>query len=85
MKSLAITSNTKRVEYFPNENNIIKESGSATNPLDIAEDDTDLYSDDENLKEKKIVNKFIDYILGKKINRRKIKKKIKYRVIIQEI
>jgi hypothetical protein len=32
--------------------------------LDITEDDIDIYSDDENPKEKKIVNKIIDYILG---------------------
>jgi hypothetical protein len=48
------------------------------------EDDTDLYSDDENPKEKKIANKIIDYTLGKrkltgeksKVKRSKIKHKM---------
>jgi hypothetical protein len=35
-------------------------------PLDIVEDDIDLYSDDENPKDKKITNKIIDYTLRKK-------------------
>jgi hypothetical protein len=53
MRSLAITSGTKRVEYFLDENIIIKGSGSATDPLDIVDEDTEIYSDDENPKEKK--------------------------------
>jgi hypothetical protein len=56
----------------------------ATDPLDLAEEDTDIYSDDE--KRKKIVNKIIDYTLGKgKLTRKKLKVKrlrIKHRVII---
>jgi hypothetical protein len=55
-------------------------------PLDITEDDTDLYLDDENPKEKKIANKIIDYSLGKRKltgEKLKVKKsKIKHRVII---
>jgi hypothetical protein len=33
--------------------------------LDTAEEDTDIYSDDENPKRKKIKNKIVDYTLGK--------------------
>jgi hypothetical protein len=62
MRSLTIISGTKRVEYFPDENIVIKGSESATDPLDMIEDD----SDDENPKEKKIANKIIDYSLGKR-------------------
>jgi hypothetical protein len=72
MRSLVITSGTKRVEYFPDENIIIKGSGSAMDPLDMTEDDTDLYSDEENPKEKKIANKIIDYsLLNKNIKTNK--------------
>jgi hypothetical protein len=86
MRSLAVTSSNKRVEYFPEENIIIKGSGLAMDPLDMTEDDTDLYSDDENPKEKKIANKIIDYSLGKrKLIGEKLKVKrleIKHKVII---
>jgi hypothetical protein len=55
-------------------------------PLDITENDTDIYSDDENPKEKKIANKTVDYTLGKKKligERLKVKNsRIKHRVII---
>jgi hypothetical protein len=65
---------------------IIKGSGSATDPLDIANEDTEIYSDDENPKGKKIANKIIDYTLGKrKLIGEKLKVKrsrIKHRVII---
>jgi hypothetical protein len=54
MRSLAITSSNKKIEYFPEKNIIIKGSGSTTDPLDMTEDDTDIYSDEENSKEKKI-------------------------------
>jgi hypothetical protein len=57
MRSLAITSSNKRVEYFSEENIIIKGSGLAMDPLDIADEDTEIYSDGENPKEKKIANK----------------------------
>jgi lipid A disaccharide synthetase len=60
MRSLSVTSGNKRVEYFPDENIIIRGSGSTTDPLDIAEDNTENYSDEENPKEKKIVNNILD-------------------------
>jgi hypothetical protein len=77
--NIAVLSNNKRVEYFPDENIIIKGSGLATDPLDLTEDDTDIYSDEENPKEKKIANKMVDYSLEKKkLIRDKLKiKKIK--------
>jgi hypothetical protein len=65
----------KRVEYFPEENIIIKGSGSATDPLDIAEEDTEIYSGDENPKGKKIANKTVDYTLIKRKLTRKIEGK----------
>jgi hypothetical protein len=74
MRSLIITSNNKRIEYFPEENIIIKGSGSATDPLDITKDNTVYYSDDEISNEKKKTNNIINYSLGKK---KLIKKKIK--------
>jgi hypothetical protein len=74
MRSLTVNSSNKRVEYFPEENIIIKGSGSAMDPLDMTEDDTDIYSDEENPKEKKILNKIMDYSLRK---RKIIEKKIK--------
>jgi hypothetical protein len=81
MRSLSITSGNKRVEYFPAENIIIKGSRSIMNPLHIVDEDTKIFSDDENPKEKKISNKIINYILGKgkltgeklKVKRSKIK------------
>jgi hypothetical protein len=52
----------------------------------MTEDDTDIYSDEENPKEKKIANKNIDYSLGKrKLLREKLKvkrSKIKHKVLI---
>jgi hypothetical protein len=55
-------------------------------PLDIADDDTDIYSDDENLKVKKIANKIVDYTLdNKKPTKEKLKvrrSKIKHTVIM---
>jgi hypothetical protein len=86
MRSLAITSSTKRVEYFLDENIIIKRSGSMMDFLDITENDTDIYSDDENPKEKKIPNKIIDYSLEKRKligGKLKVKKsEIKHNIII---
>jgi hypothetical protein len=84
MRSLILTSSNKRVEYFLEENNIIKGSGSTMDPLDMTQDDTDIYSDEENPKENKIANKIIDYSLGKrkllgeklKVKRSKIKHKV---------
>jgi hypothetical protein len=88
MRSLANTSSSKRIEYFPEENNITKGSGSATDFLDMTEDDTDIYFDDENQKEKKIANKIIDYSLGKrKLIEKKLKVKrlkIEHKVLIPE-
>jgi hypothetical protein len=56
------------------ENMIKKHEGWVTDPLDIAEDDTDIYSDDENPKVKKLAYKIIDYALGnKKLTREKLK------------
>jgi hypothetical protein len=87
MRSLAITSGTKRVEYFP-DGNIYKRIRIGHGPFryDRREDDTDLYSDDKNPKEKKIANKIIDYSLGKRKligGKLKVKRsKIKYKVII---
>jgi hypothetical protein len=63
---------------------IVKGSGSEKDPLDIA-DDTDIYSDDENPKVKKIANKIVDYTLeNKKLSKEKLKvrrSKIKHTVI----
>jgi hypothetical protein len=54
--------------------------------LNIAEEDTEIYYDDENSKGKKITNRIIDYTLRKrKLIREKLKvkrMKIKHRVII---
>jgi hypothetical protein len=52
IRSLTVTLGIKRVEYFPEENIVIKGFGSATNPLDIADENTEIYSDDENRKGK---------------------------------
>jgi hypothetical protein len=49
-------------------------------PLDIEEDVTDLYSDDENPKEKKIANKIIDY----KWKSSKIKDSTKMSILSEE-
>jgi hypothetical protein len=88
VRSIAVSSNNKRVEYFPDENIIIKGSGSASDPVDITEDDTDIYSDEENPREKKIANKVVDYSLGKKKligdKLRMKRSKIKYKVLIPE-
>jgi hypothetical protein len=35
-------------------------------PFDVADDDMDMYSDDDNPKAKKIANKMVDYTLDKK-------------------
>jgi hypothetical protein len=52
----------------------------------MTEDDTDIYSDEENPREKRIANKIIDYSLGKKKligDKLKVKRsKIKYKVLI---
>jgi hypothetical protein len=55
-RSIEVSSNDKKIEYFSEENLIIKGSGSIEDPFDIAEDDTDIYSDDDNPKSKKIAN-----------------------------
>jgi hypothetical protein len=86
-RSIEVSMGNKRIKYFPDKNIIIKKSGSATDSLDIAKDDTDIYSNDENPKEKKIANKIINYTLGnKKLMKEKLKvrrsKIIKHRVII---
>jgi hypothetical protein len=75
-RSIEISTNDKRIEYFPIKNMIIKGSGSAT----------DIYSDVENPKVKKVANKIIDYTLkNKKLKGEKLKvrrPKIKHRVIM---
>jgi hypothetical protein len=65
-RSIEISTNDKRIEYFPEEDLIIKGSKSIEDPFDVADDDTDIYSDEENPKAKKIANKMIDYTLDKK-------------------
>jgi hypothetical protein len=52
-RSIEVSNNDKRIEYFPNEDLLIKGSGSVEDPLDIADEDTDIYSDEENPKAKK--------------------------------
>jgi hypothetical protein len=42
-RSVEVSTNNKRIEYFLDENIIIKGLGSAIDPLDIVEDDTDIY------------------------------------------
>jgi hypothetical protein len=59
-RSIEVSTSNKRIEYFPDEKLIIKCSGSAGDPLNIADDDTDIYSDDENPKVKKVANKIIE-------------------------
>jgi hypothetical protein len=66
LRSLLVVFGNKRIEYFLEENIIIKEFRLATDPVNVAEDDTDLYSDDKNPKKRKIANKIVDYALGKK-------------------
>jgi hypothetical protein len=73
-RSIEVSNNDKRIEYFPNEDLLIKGSGSVEDPLDIADEDTDIYSDKENPKTKKIANKMVDYTLDKnKSNKKKLK------------
>jgi hypothetical protein len=54
--------------------------------LDIEDDDTDIYSDDEKSKIKKIANKIVDYTLdNKKPTKERLKvrrSKIRHRVIM---
>jgi hypothetical protein len=86
-RSIEVSTNNKRIEYFPMENMIIKGSGSVTDLLDIAKEDTDIYSDNKNPKVKKVANKIIDYTLGnKKLTGEKLKvkrSKIKHKIIMQ--
>jgi hypothetical protein len=56
-RSIEVFTNDKRIEYFPEEDLMIKGSGSVEDPFDIADDDTNLYSNEENTKAKKIVGK----------------------------
>jgi hypothetical protein len=76
----------KELNIFPDEKLIVKGSGSMEDPLDMADDDTDIYSDDKNPRVKKIVNKIVDYTLDKKKpSKEKLKvrrSKIRYRVIM---
>jgi hypothetical protein len=65
-RSIEVSTNDKRIEYFPEEDLIVKGSGSIEDPFDVADDDTDIYSDDENPKIKKIANKMVDHTLDKK-------------------
>jgi hypothetical protein len=73
-KSIEISSSNKRIEFFPEEDLIVKGSGSVEDPFHVAEDDTDIYSDKENTKAKKIANKMRDYTLeGKNHKKEKLK------------
>jgi hypothetical protein len=38
--------------------------------FDVADDDTDIYSDEESTKTKKIANKMVDYTLNKQKSKR---------------
>jgi hypothetical protein len=55
-------------------------------PFDVVEDDTDIHSDEENTKAKKIVNKMIDYTLNKEKSKKeklKLRKsKLRHKVLI---
>jgi hypothetical protein len=85
-RSIEVSTSNKRIEYFPVEKLFIKNSKSVTDPLNIAEKDRDVYSNDENTKVKKVTNKIINYTLGNKKQRGKKLKvkrsKIKHRIII---
>jgi hypothetical protein len=73
-RSIEVSNNDKRILYFPTEDILIKGSGSVEDPFDIADDNTDIYSDEENPKAKKIANKMVDYTLDKdKSNKKKLK------------
>jgi hypothetical protein len=83
-RSIEVSSNKKRIEYFPEEDLIVKGSGSAEDPFDIA--DTDIYSDKENTKAKKIANKMVDYTLSKEKSKKeklKVRKsRLRYKTLI---
>jgi hypothetical protein len=87
-RSIEVSTNDKKIEYFPEEDLIIKGSGSIEDPFDVADDDTDIYSDDDNPKAKKIANKMVDYTLNKKkSNKEKLKvrkSRLKHKVLIPE-
>jgi hypothetical protein len=75
-RSIEVSSIDKRIEYFPEEDLIIKGSGSVEDPFDIADEDTNLYSDEENTKAKKIAGKMVDCTLKKEKSK---KEKLKMR------
>jgi hypothetical protein len=85
-RSIKISTSDKRIEYFPDKKLIVKGSGSIEDPLDVADNDTDIYSDNKNPKVKKIANKMVDYTLDKKKSgKEKLKvrrSKIKHTVIM---
>jgi hypothetical protein len=73
-RSIEVSSNNKRIEYFPEQDLIVKGSGSIEDPVDLVEEDTDVYSDKDNPKAEKIANKMVDYTLNKeKPNKKKLK------------
>jgi hypothetical protein len=75
-RSIEVSTNDKRIEYFPDEKLIVKGSKSLEDPLDVADDDMDIYSDEENPEVKKIANKMVDYTLD---NKKPVKEKLKVR------
>jgi hypothetical protein len=75
-RSIEVSTSDKRIEYFPEQDLIVKGSGSIEDLVDLAEEDTDIYSDEENTKAKKIANKMISFTFNKKKPKRK-KLKIK--------
>jgi hypothetical protein len=81
-RSIEVSINDKKIEYFPEEDLIIKGSRSMEDPFDVADDDTNIYSDSENPKAKKIANKMVDYTLNKK-NSNKGKFKVRKSIIRQ--
>jgi hypothetical protein len=85
-KNIEVSTNDKKIEYFPKKNLIIKKSRSIKDPFDVADDDLDIYSDDENPKAKKIANKMVDYTLDKKKSTKeklKVKKShIRHKIIM---
>jgi hypothetical protein len=75
-RSIEVSTSNKGNKYFPEEDLIVKGSGSVEDPFDIADDDRDIYSDEENTKAKKIANKMVDYTLSKEKSK---KEKLKVR------
>jgi hypothetical protein len=80
-KNIEISTNEKKLKYFPEQDLIIKGSGSVEDPVDLAEEDTDIYSDEENPKAKKIANKMVSFTFNTekpKKTKLKIRRSIKF-------